>query len=68
MLVALVTAASMALSPVPAVPAPNTLPPCAADDGSGPSVCLWDAQHNGNGQGTSYVMINGVQYNLPAFK
>lgn len=33
----------------------NTLPACAVEDGSGQALCMWDAQEQGNGRGTSVV-------------
>lgn len=38
----------------PAVTTP-TLPACVTEDGAGQALCTWDAQRQGNGQGTSVV-------------
>jgi hypothetical protein len=35
------------------------LPPCAAEDSHN---CYWDAQHRGNGLGTSFVDLGGVTF------
>jgi hypothetical protein len=40
--------------------------PCVAEDGPGP--CYWDAQHRGNGEGTSFFMdVSGRIHHLDAF-
>lgn len=36
-----------------------TLPPCPVEDADD---CYWDAARMGNGQGTSFVTIDGVTY------
>lgn len=36
-----------------------SLPPCPSEDSSN---CYWDATTRGNGQGTSFVNLNGVTY------
>lgn len=33
----------------------DTLPSCSREDGSGQALCMWDAQRQGNGMGTSVV-------------
>jgi hypothetical protein len=33
------------------------LPPCASEDSTN---CRWDAAHQGNGQGNSFVNIAGI--------
>lgn len=39
---------------------PSTYAPCTSDDGSGPRPCFWNAQEQGNDQGTSFfVAANG---------
>lgn len=35
------------------------LPACATEDSTN---CVWDAERSGNGQGTSFVDLNGVVY------
>lgn len=32
---------------------------CRNEDGSGQHVCVWDAEHQGNGGGDSFIAING---------
>ena len=45
---------------LPAVQLPTlSLPPCPTEDSSD---CYWDAAKMGNGQGVSFVNINGVSY------
>lgn len=39
--------------------APGSIPPCVFEDGSGQSVCYWDAATFGNGRGESYLMVGG---------
>lgn len=58
---AAVAAVALAVAPAAAmaVPEPETVPPCRFEDGSGQSVCVWDARHLGNGRGVSYVAIRG---------
>jgi hypothetical protein len=34
-------------------------PPCAAEDSTN---CVWDAQEQGNGRGTSFVDIDGTAH------
>ena len=36
----------------------SAVPPCIEEDGSGQSMCYWDAAHRGNGQGVSYLVVN----------
>ena len=36
----------------------SVVPPCIEEDGSGQSMCYWDAAHRGNGQGVSYLVVN----------
>ena len=36
----------------------QAVPPCIEEDGSGQSMCYWDAAHRGNGQGVSYLVVN----------
>lgn len=38
---------------------PDSIPPCQFEDGSGQSVCYWDAATRGNHVGDSYVLIGG---------
>ena len=38
------------------------LPPCATEDAT--YNCYWDAQRQGNGQGTSFVVYRGQVYSL----
>lgn len=38
--------------PVPSAP---VYPACVTEDGAGQALCMWDAQTQGNGQGTSVV-------------
>lgn len=33
----------------------SLFPPCTAEDG--PPPCFWDAQHQGNGLGTSVLIL-----------
>ena len=35
-----------------------TPPPCELEDGSGQTVCRWDAGTSGNGIGSSFVTVN----------
>lgn len=44
--------------PVP-VPAPNSLPPCSYEDGSGQTACYWDADTQGNGKGQDVAQYGG---------
>lgn len=37
----------------------ENIPACAYEDGSGMSVCKWDASAMGNGAGSSYVLVDG---------
>lgn len=60
MLSALLIAAVTAFHPVPA----TNLPPCEADDGSGPASCYWNAQQMGDLEGTSFIKINNLYYYL----
>jgi hypothetical protein len=64
LLAALVFLAYVALAPSQseperfeyATPGPTpTLPACVTEDGAGQALCLWDAQHMGNGVGTSVI-------------
>jgi hypothetical protein len=32
---------------------------CRFEDGSGQRVCIWDAGHQGNGEGDSFIAIRG---------
>ena len=41
---------------------PRILPPCAYEDRDN---CYWDAAHRGNGQGQSFVSLNGQVIYLP---
>lgn len=34
-------------------------PACTYEDGSSQKICVWDARHEGNGQGHSGLIING---------
>ena len=34
---------------------PAPLSPCPSEDYDGPTACVWDAQHQGNGMGRSFV-------------
>lgn len=53
-------AVGIAIMSGPAAQAPQTLPPCAAEDSVG---CYWDAATRGNGQGESFwVGTDGVQH------
>lgn len=57
--IALVALLFVGLSPVSA-----TLPPCESEDSIN---CYWDAQTMGNGQGSSFVNIDGqITYTTPA--
>lgn len=58
-LLMLPTAFSLARPSSPASAAPaNTLPRCAYEDGSGSGrVCVWDARHEGNGKGKSFIKV-----------
>lgn len=60
--VAGIVANAIAANPTPA-PEPKQatiiLPPCPTEDSNN---CYWDAQSRGNGQGTSFVVIDGVVY------
>jgi|GEM_PF-2506288 len=38
------------------------LPPCSTDDGSDGIDCRWDADRQGDGRGSSFVVIDGVVY------
>jgi hypothetical protein len=43
-------------APAILLPTPTaTLPVCVTEDGAGMALCTWDAQTQGNGQGTSVV-------------
>ena len=45
--------------PLP-TPAPSsTLPPCEYEDSDN---CFWDAQSRGNGEGTSFVVLDNIVY------
>lgn len=39
----------------PATDAPSALPMCTYEDGSGQSLCMWDASELGNGMGTDVI-------------
>jgi len=32
---------------------------CRYEDGSGQRVCIWDAGHQGNGEGDSFIAVRG---------
>ena len=34
-------------------------PACEYEDGSSQKVCIWDAKHQGNGEGKSGIIIKG---------
>ena len=36
----------------------SAVPPCIEEDGSGQSVCYWDAASRGNHQGVSHLVVN----------
>lgn len=36
----------------------SVVPPCIEEDGSGQSVCYWDAASRGNHQGVSHLVVN----------
>ena len=36
----------------------SPIPPCELEDGSGQTVCRWDAGESGNGVGSSFVTVN----------
>lgn len=40
---------------IPAPSATPTYPACLTEDGAGQALCYWDAQSQGNGQGTSVL-------------
>lgn len=40
-------------------PSTDRTPVCQYEDGSGQARCVWDARHNGNGVGRSYVVVHG---------
>lgn len=52
-ILALTVVGACALVPSPA------LPPCAAEDSDN---CFWDATVRGNGEGRSFVSLDGVVY------
>lgn len=55
--------ATLALTATPAQASPDRTPVCKYEDGSGQARCVWDARHNGNGHGRSYVIVNGGEDN-----
>lgn len=55
-LASIAAAALIAAAAAPTVP---TVPPCIEEDGSGQTVCYWDASARGNHAGASYVLIGG---------
>lgn len=38
-------------------------PACEYEDGSSQRLCVWDAKHQGNGQGRSSLILNGGKDN-----
>jgi hypothetical protein len=49
-------AESHATAPVLSTPtSANPYPACITEDGAGQALCMWDAQHSGNGMGISVV-------------
>jgi hypothetical protein len=52
---------------VPPAAAPESgpsVPACLQEDGSGQDLCYWDAQTMGNGQGMSFIVMDGKFYYL----
>lgn len=50
---------TVTVTPEP-TPAPSsTLPPCEYEDSDN---CFWDAQSRGNGEGTSFVVLDNIVY------
>ena len=45
-----------------AVTAAPAATPCATEDSTN---CFWDAQHRGNGEGRSFLDIDGTAHYLP---
>jgi hypothetical protein len=37
----------------------HRIEPCEYEDGSSQRVCVWDARHMGNGEGSSYIIWHG---------
>ena len=63
---ALVLALVITLGVSAPAPAPTTLPPCPTEDSVGHD-CYWNARTMGNGQGRSFVSVDGrVFYLAPA--
>lgn len=52
-------AASSAPAATPGALPTYTLPPCPTEDSDD---CYWDAARMGNGQGTSFVSLQGITY------
>jgi hypothetical protein len=40
------------------------VPLCEYEDGSSQRICVWDARHQGNGVGSSALIINGGSENM----
>jgi hypothetical protein len=47
-----------------ALSAPASLPACEYEDGSSQAICVWDGRHQGNGEGSSVLIINGGEDNM----
>ena len=43
-------------------PKGDALPACKFEDGSGQSVCYWDADTQGNGKGHDVINVNGKSF------
>jgi len=56
-MLALILTAVLSATPAPSH-TPTHINPCKYEDGSGQTVCIWDAKHMGNGVGDSGMIIN----------
>lgn len=56
---AILSAICVVVALVGATVAPDFIPPCEFEDGSGQAVCYWNAAVSGNGRGESYLMVGG---------
>lgn len=53
LLASIAAAALIAAAAAPSIP---SVPPCIEEDGSGQTVCYWNAAARGNHMGNSYVI------------
>jgi hypothetical protein len=47
---------------------PANLPSCIYEDGSGQDICIWRGDIDGNGEGLTYIVMNGEAYYLDGAK